>query len=270
MVRAAAKNHDSRDRDRRSGRLRAVLAELSAQRRRHQHATRARARGQGVRPHGAVRRAWCPNYLRAARGRSADDLPGHAAAGSTRCRTCATARTRTSRPRSTASRAPAARASRRRHQLQGKELSYNNIADADTALECVRAVRRARLRDRQARQSLRRRAPAASLRRGLRPRLSHRSDLGLRRHHRLQPRARRATRRSAIVERQFVEVIVAPSCRAAARGRARGQGQCARAGASAPLGRSSRAELEYRSVVGGLLVQTRDTALVAARRASRS
>ena len=51
--------------------------------------------------------------------------------------------------------------------LQGRELSYNNIADADTAIECVRAVRRSRLRHRQARQSLRRRLadePAAGLR----------------------------------------------------------------------------------------------------------
>ncbi len=28
-------------------------------------------------------------------------------------------------------------------QLQGKELSYNNIADADAAWECVQVVRRA-------------------------------------------------------------------------------------------------------------------------------
>ena len=28
-------------------------------------------------------------------------------------------------------------------QLQGKELSYNNIADADAAWECVKSLRRA-------------------------------------------------------------------------------------------------------------------------------
>ena len=28
--------------------------------------------------------------------------------------------------------------------VQGKELSFNNIADADTAIECVRAIRRCR------------------------------------------------------------------------------------------------------------------------------
>ena len=48
-------------------------------------------------------------------------------------------------------------ASRRYRQLQGKELSYNNIADADAAWECVQDVRRARVRHRQARQSVRRR-----------------------------------------------------------------------------------------------------------------
>ena len=63
-------------------------------------------------------------------------------------------------PRSTATctRRPA-RSSRAR-QLQGKELSYNNIADADAAWECVQELRRAGLRDRQARQPVRRRASA--------------------------------------------------------------------------------------------------------------
>ena len=41
--------------------------------------------------------------------------------------------------------------------LQGKELSFNNIADADTAIECVRQFASAGLRHRQARQPLRRR-----------------------------------------------------------------------------------------------------------------
>ena len=41
-------------------------------------------------------------------------------------------------------------------QLQGKELSYNNIADADAAWECVKSFQEVGLRDRQARQPLRR------------------------------------------------------------------------------------------------------------------
>ena len=73
--------------------------------------------------------------------------------------------------------------------LQGKELSFNNIADADTAIECVRQFH----------------APACVIvkhanpcgvavrarpHRGLPARAPHRSDLGLRRHHRLQPHRR--------------------------------------------------------------------------------
>ena len=55
------------------------------------------------------------------------------------------------------------------------------------------AVRRARLRDRQAREPLRRRRRDGH-RPGLRPRVQDRSHLGVRRHHRLQPAARRRRR----------------------------------------------------------------------------
>ena len=48
------------------------------------------------------------------------------------------ARTRTSRPRSIADPLAAGASIATARQLQGKELSYNNIADADAALECVR------------------------------------------------------------------------------------------------------------------------------------
>ena len=75
-------------------------------------------------------------------------------------------------------------------QLQGKELSYNNIADADAAWECVKSFDAPGLRDRQARQPLRR-GGRRGRGRGLRQGLQDRPDLGLRRHHRLQPRARR-------------------------------------------------------------------------------
>ncbi|MCK7580793.1 MAG: hypothetical protein MZV65_37640 [Chromatiales bacterium] len=61
--------------------------------------------------------------------------------------------------------------------------------------------RRPGLRDRQARQPLRRGARGTSLREAYDKRLQHRPDLGLRRHHRLQPAARRAPPREAIVER---------------------------------------------------------------------
>ena len=55
----------------------------------------------------------------------------------TSCRTCATARIRISAPRCTASRRAPAGSIAAYRQLQGKELSYNNVADADAAWACV-------------------------------------------------------------------------------------------------------------------------------------
>ena len=52
---------------------------------------------------------------------------------------CATARTRISRRRSIASPAPPPGTIATYRQLQGKELSFNNVADADAAWECVKA-----------------------------------------------------------------------------------------------------------------------------------
>ena len=80
-------------------------------------------------------------------------------------------------------------------QLQGKELSYNNIADSDAAWECVKTFARAGVRHRQARQSLRRRHRRHAARR-LPQGVRHRSDVGLRRHHRVQPAGRRRHGRS--------------------------------------------------------------------------
>ena len=101
--------------------------------------------------------------------------------------TCATARTRTSRRRSTSRRDAQGASVGAASQLQGKELSFNNIADADTALRMRAPVRRAGLRDREARESLRRRGGGQHPR-AYDQRLPHGPDLGLRRHHRLQPR----------------------------------------------------------------------------------
>ncbi len=39
-------------------------------------------------------------------------------------------------------------------QIQGKALSYNNIADTDAALECVKGVRRASMCDRETRKPM--------------------------------------------------------------------------------------------------------------------
>ena len=71
-------------------------------------------------------------------------------------------------------------------QLQGKELSYNNIADADAAWECVKSF------DAPACVIVKHANPCgvavgADALRGLCQGVQDRSDLGLRRHHRVQP-----------------------------------------------------------------------------------
>jgi hypothetical protein len=103
-----------------------------------------------------------------------------------------------SRPRD---RPPAA--SRAYAQLQGKELSYNNIADADAAWECVRTF------DVPACVIVKHANPcgvaqAASVLDAYQQRVHDGSDLGLRRHHRVQPRrstARRPSRDHEAVRR---------------------------------------------------------------------
>ena len=143
-------------------------------------------------------------------------------------------------------------------QLQGKELSYNNLADADTALECVRQFG----------------GPACVI-------VKHANPCGVAvagTPREAYDRAFRTDPTSAfggiialnrpldgetariIVERQFVEVIVAPSVEPEARE------ACARkenvrllvTGGLAP----SNTRFEIRSLNGGLLLQTRDTGLV--------
>jgi len=145
-------------------------------------------------------------------------------------------------------------------QLQGKELSFNNIADADTAFECVRQFQQ----------------PACVIVKHANP-CGVAVAAGLReaydRAFRTDPtsafggiiafnRPLDAATAAAIVERQFVEVIVAPAVDPEARE------VCARkenvrllvTGGLA----ASNARLEVRSVNGGLLVQTRDTGAVTA------
>src|SRR6185312_11342362 len=142
------------------------------------------------------------------------------------------------------------------HCLQGKELSFNNIADADTALECVRQFDE----------------PACVI-------VKHANPCGVAvaaspleaydRAYRTDPtsafggiiafnRELDATTAAAIIDRQFVEVLAAPAI----------SGPAAQALAAKPnvrvlalgdLSRTPAGELEYRSVTGGLLTQTRDT-----------
>jgi phosphoribosylaminoimidazolecarboxamide formyltransferase/IMP cyclohydrolase len=143
-------------------------------------------------------------------------------------------------------------------QLQGKDLSFNNLADADTALECVRQF------DEPACVIVKHANPcgvavAASIREAY--------D----RAYRTDPtsafggiiafnRALDADTASAVVERQFVEVIVAPAVDAEAR-EVCTKKENVRLLVTGPLA-PSNSRYEVRSVNGGLLMQTRDLGMV--------
>ena len=142
-------------------------------------------------------------------------------------------------------------------KVQGKELSYNNIADGDTALECVRQFEE----------------PACVI-------VKHANPCGVAlgatlvgayaNAYRTDPtsafggiialnRPLDAATAGAILERQFVEVIIAPTVTTEARAllEAKSEVRVLEVGA---LERPLEQRLEYRSVGGGLLVQTRDSA----------
>jgi phosphoribosylaminoimidazolecarboxamide formyltransferase/IMP cyclohydrolase len=144
-------------------------------------------------------------------------------------------------------------------QLQGKELSYNNIADGDTALECVRQFD----------------IPACVI-------VKHANPCGVAaastletaylHAYRTDPTSAfggiiafnreldAATARS-IVDRQFVEVILAPRLSDEARGIVATKDDV-RVLEVGDLAQPVSQMLEYKSVAGGLLVQTRDIASV--------
>ncbi len=140
-------------------------------------------------------------------------------------------------------------------QLQGKELSYNNIADADTALECVRQFD----------------APACVIVKHANPCGVAVAD-GLRdaylRAYEPDPtsafggiiafnRPLDAAAAAAIVERQFVEVIVAPAVSPEALA-VLAPKQNVRVLQTGEFGIEPPAGAELRSVAGGLLMQSRD------------
>ena len=143
-------------------------------------------------------------------------------------------------------------------QLQGKALSYNNIVDGDTAFECVRQFD----------------APACVIVKHANPcgvAIADNTLAAYDKAYRTDPtsafggiiafnRTLDANTARAIVERQFVELIIAPEVEQDA------LEICARkenvrvlvTGGVAPNGLRH----EYRSVNGGLLVQTRDEGMV--------
>ncbi len=142
-------------------------------------------------------------------------------------------------------------------QLQGKGLSFNNIGDTDAALECVKQYEE----------------PACVI-------VKHTNPCGVSTADDIMTAYDRAYRTdpesafggiiafnreldeatvAAIVERQFVEVIIAPSVSTAAKKAAAAKGNI-RLLACGEFGNSS-VRLDYKRVNGGLLVQDADLAL---------
>jgi phosphoribosylaminoimidazolecarboxamide formyltransferase/IMP cyclohydrolase len=146
-------------------------------------------------------------------------------------------------------------------QIQGKDLSYNNIADSDTALECVRQFE----------------SPACVI-------VKHANPCGVavaagiaeayERAFRTDPtsayggiiafnRALDATTAAAIIGRQFVEVILAPAVPPEAARILSGK-EGVRVLVTGDIAKPVEQVLEYKSVTGGLLVQTRDLGAIRA------
>ena len=148
-------------------------------------------------------------------------------------------------------------------QLQGKELSYNNVADTDAALECVKSFSK----------------PACVIVKHANPcgvAVVPEADGGIRKAYDLAfatdsesafggiiafNRELDGDTAKAIVERQFVEVIIAPSVSAEARA-------VVAAKANVRLLECGQwsvervQDLDYKRVNGGLLVQSRDTGMI--------
>ena len=144
-------------------------------------------------------------------------------------------------------------------QIQGKELSYNNISDSDTALECVRQF------DSAACVIVKHANPCGVA-------LGETIGASYERAYRTDPtsafggiiafnRELDAATARAILQRQFVEVILAPGVAAEARKLLAGK-DAVRVLEVGDLTRPLSQLLEYKSVAGGLLAQTRDAASI--------
>ena len=146
-------------------------------------------------------------------------------------------------------------------QLQGKALSFNNVADTDAALECVKSFAE----------------PACVI-------VKHANPCGVAVADRIRDAYERAFRTDptsafggiiafnrpldtetavAIVGRQFVEVIVAPRIEASAHVALASKGNV-RVLECGELPAAPHAAFDFKRVTGGLLVQDRDTGAVAA------
>ena len=156
MVRAAAKNHASVTVVVDPGDYRALLDELAANQGATEIVHAPQARGQGVRAHRAVRCHGVRLLHRRDRRESAT-FPARLESFVSQAPRSALRREPASAGRVLRRSARDRRLGRARQQLQGKELSYNNIADSGHGARMRAPIRGAGLRDRQARQSLRRR-----------------------------------------------------------------------------------------------------------------
>ncbi|MHC1697715.1 MAG: bifunctional phosphoribosylaminoimidazolecarboxamide formyltransferase/IMP cyclohydrolase [Geobacteraceae bacterium] len=144
-------------------------------------------------------------------------------------------------------------------QLQGKELSYNNIADTDAALECMKQFSA---------------APSCVIVKHANPCGVALGDSLLEAYNRAYStdpesafggiiacsRELDAETASAIVERQFVEVIIAPSVSAEASAIVAAK-KNVRLLACGPLPTQTIPRLDLKRVTGGLLLQDADLAL---------
>jgi phosphoribosylaminoimidazolecarboxamide formyltransferase/IMP cyclohydrolase len=144
-------------------------------------------------------------------------------------------------------------------QLQGKELSYNNIADTDAALECVKAFPE---------------RPACVIVKHANPCGVAEADMPLTAYDRAfktDPesafggiiafnRELDATTAKAIVDRQFVEVIIAPSVTPEAEAAVSAK-KNVRLLVTGAWPTTAAPRLDWKKVTGGLLVQDADLAL---------
>ncbi|WKD49431.1 bifunctional phosphoribosylaminoimidazolecarboxamide formyltransferase/IMP cyclohydrolase [Microbulbifer spongiae] len=146
-------------------------------------------------------------------------------------------------------------------QLQGKALSYNNIADTDAALECVKAF------DEPACVIVKHANPCGV---AIAKELCKAYDLAFATDRESAfggiiafNRALDGATARAIVERQFVEVIIAPSVSAEAR-QAVAEKKNLRLLVCGPWDSGHVPELDYKRVNGGLLIQERDDVIITA------
>ena len=150
-------------------------------------------------------------------------------------------------------------------QLQGKELSYNNVADTDAALECVKGFTK----------------PACVIVKHANPcgvAVVPEDEGGIRKAYDLAwatdsesafggiiafNRELDGDTAAAIVERQFVEVIIAPRISVEARAAVAAKANV-RLLECGEWGTDRQADWDYKRVNGGLLVQSRDIGMITA------